>query len=243
MKPRSKKILKTVAYVIGILLAIMLECYVALLTGRWTIIDLGGMLAEPGQMQPVLRPDYLDTSGGKATPSYPVRVWKHETAYTVEIPIAYVPAHYSLILHNAGYCNHQRKTLHKPYFRRSLDEIMSNPEEKFNTRLSNKEYRSLCHIHKSRGGLRYPITDTVQHNRVNLIFEQRAGKIICDSAEDMGQPHLYNLDVTVLPSRRTWYNRCLQPISWVAEVIDIPLSLIATPIGWLVDAIYEPLNN
>ena len=43
--------------------------------------------------------------------------------------------------------------------------------------------------------------------------------------------------------RRTWYNQCLRPISWVAEVADIPLSLIATPIGWVVDAIYEPLAN
>lgn len=47
-----------------------------------------------------------------------------------------------------------------------------------------------------------------------------------------------------LPSpRRTWYNRCLMPLSWAAEAVDIPLSLIATPIGWIADAIYEPLNN
>ena len=45
------------------------------------------------------------------------------------------------------------------------------------------------------------------------------------------------------PPRRTWYNRCLMPLSWTAEVVDIPLSAIATPIGWVVDAIYEPMNN
>ena len=45
------------------------------------------------------------------------------------------------------------------------------------------------------------------------------------------------------PIRRTWYNQCLRPVGWVAEVVDIPLTLIATPIGWLVDAVYEPLAN
>ena len=45
------------------------------------------------------------------------------------------------------------------------------------------------------------------------------------------------------PPRRTWYNYCLMPLSWVGEVADIPLSLIATPVGWLVDAVYEPIAN
>jgi hypothetical protein len=31
------------------------------------------------------------------------------------------------------------------------------------------------------------------------------------------------------------------PLSWAAEVVDIPLTIVATPIGWVVDAIYEPI--
>lgn len=29
----------------------------------------------------------------------------------------------------------------------------------------------------------------------------------------------------------------------MAEVVDVPLTIVATPIGWVVDAIYEPLHN
>ena len=43
--------------------------------------------------------------------------------------------------------------------------------------------------------------------------------------------------------RRTRRNYILRPVSWLAYVADIPLTIVATPIGWLVDAIYEPLHN
>lgn len=33
--------------------------------------------------------------------------------------------------------------------------------------------------------------------------------------------------------RCSWYDRSLQPLNWCAEVVDIPLSMLATPIGWL----------
>lgn len=35
----------------------------------------------------------------------------------------------------------------------------------------------------------------------------------------------------------------LRPVSCLAYIADIPLSIVATPIGWLVDAIYEPFHN
>ena len=36
-----------------------------------------------------------------------------------------------------------------------------------------------------------------------------------------------------VPDRCTWYHYCLTPISIGAHILDIPLSIIATPIGWL----------
>lgn len=37
-----------------------------------------------------------------------------------------------------------------------------------------------------------------------------------------------------LPDRRNTLNTAVQPLRWVAEVADIPLSIIATPINWFI---------
>lgn len=37
-----------------------------------------------------------------------------------------------------------------------------------------------------------------------------------------------------LPEHRNTLNMLVQPIRWVADVADIPLSLIATPVNWLI---------
>lgn len=37
-----------------------------------------------------------------------------------------------------------------------------------------------------------------------------------------------------LPDRRNTLNTAMQPVRWVAEVADIPLSIVATPVNWLV---------
>lgn len=37
-----------------------------------------------------------------------------------------------------------------------------------------------------------------------------------------------------LPDRRSGLNTAVQPLRWVAEVADVPLSIIATPVNWLI---------
>ena len=37
-----------------------------------------------------------------------------------------------------------------------------------------------------------------------------------------------------LPDHRNALNTAMQPVRWVAEVADIPLSIVATPVNWLV---------
>lgn len=36
------------------------------------------------------------------------------------------------------------------------------------------------------------------------------------------------------PEQRSGLNTAVQPVRWVAEVVDVPLSIVATPINWLV---------
>ncbi len=38
----------------------------------------------------------------------------------------------------------------------------------------------------------------------------------------------------LLPDRRSGLNTAIQPLRWAGEVADIPLSIIATPVNWLI---------
>ncbi len=40
-------------------------------------------------------------------------------------------------------------------------------------------------------------------------------------------------------AHRTWYNHTLQPLRWCAEIADIPLSIMATPVNWF----FLPFGN
>ncbi len=64
-----------------------------------------------------------------------------------------------------------------------------------------------------------------------------------EMAQFTWNPELYKIRTHSISPRRTCKNYILRPVSWLAYVADIPLTIVATPIGWLVDAIYEPLHN
>ena len=38
----------------------------------------------------------------------------------------------------------------------------------------------------------------------------------------------------LLPDRRSGLNTAIQPLRWAGEVADIPLSIIATPVNWII---------
>ena len=41
----------------------------------------------------------------------------------------------------------------------------------------------------------------------------------------------------LLTKQRTWGNRLRRPLAWSCMVADVPLSVIASPIGWMVDIV------
>ena len=47
----------------------------------------------------------------------------------------------------------------------------------------------------------------------------------------------------LLTKQRTWGNRLRRPLAWCCMVADIPLSIIATPIGWMVDIVSYPCSD
>ncbi|MBE6419829.1 MAG: hypothetical protein E7031_06810 [Akkermansiaceae bacterium] len=57
---------------------------------------------------------------------------------------------------------------------------------------------------------------------------------VCVSKIEFTEHEAQNALRAHLPDCRNALNTAVQPIRWVAEVADIPLSLVATPINWLV---------
>ncbi len=250
------------AFCTGIyLLTLALESCIAIHTQRYTIIDLGGALAEPGQMKPTLR--YEKQEQGDRLKEAPTRLWKKGDRFIIEIPVAFIPARYSVFKHSTPtwrYQQGERKTLNTLLYCRDKAEPWEYPTEHYYAELTMKQLRILLRTRKSDiffpppPGLenvelipadRYDLSGTalIYDSQVNekLDISRMAGG---DTGKKLrGTPQLWKLGIHRIPPRRTWYNRCLQPLSWCAELVDIPLSMLATPIGWLADAIYEPLNN
>ena len=257
----SHKTLKAAACIALILLTLALESCIAMQTQRRTIIDLGGALAEPGQMQPTLRYEQPEPGNRRTNP--PTRLWKQGDHFVIQIPVAFIPARYSVLVHTAptrSFEQGKRKTLEGALYCRDKAEPWEYPVELYYAELTLKQVRILLRRKKSDHFFPPPPgledVELIPAERYNLsgatlIYDSQVDKAldISEMAEWKtryglrGTPQLWKLGINRIPSRRTWYNRCLQPLSWCAEVVDVPLSLLATPIGWLADAIYEQLNN
>lgn len=227
------------------LLLLLAEAYIGIGTGRFTLVDLGGALAEPGQLVPTIRYEGEHSN-------YHTRLWKKGENYVVEIPIAYVPARYPILIHETPDWRNrpeERPTLDCALYCRDEVEPAQYPEELYYAELTLPQLITLVRKHK----IAYPpalknvkLIPASQYNLgdATLLYDNQVDKEL--NLPDLkgqkmmsGRIQLHKLRVQRLPSRRSWYNRCLQPLSWCAEVVDIPLSMLATPIGWLADAIYE----
>lgn len=243
----NRKLLKKVI----ICFSILLSCVpVSCISGRATIIDTGGAIAAIGQQQAQLReealPEGKQSTGNNKDSDFHYRVWKKGEHYIVDIPVSYAPARYSVLNH---ICRSSHKSdyknlecsIPKPHF--SQDELADYPTEHLYAELSEFRYKQLFRMSKIR---LHSLPDDCLRESPDL---SDAELVLDIHGYDFGtREPLHPLFRThirpdCLPRRRTWYNQCLRPVSWVAEVVDIPLSLIATPVGWLVDAVYEPLAN
>ena len=222
-----------------VLLLLLIEVYIAIGTGRFTLIDLGGALAEPGQMVPTIRYEQKHSN-------YHTRLWKKGENYVVEIPIAYVPARYPIFIHQTPWTEKGPSLNCRLYCRDKVDPSRY-PEELYYAELTLPQLEILVKRVKfaSQALKHIPLIPAEQYNPGNatLLYDSQIdNKLILPELGGRkgisGHLQLYKFHVQRLPSRRSWYNRCLQPLSWCAEVVDIPLSLLATPIGWLADAIY-----
>lgn len=220
---------------------------ISLHTDRWTTVNLGGALNKVGYEHPCKQ----EMQDDKGQWYYHIRAWKRGERYIIEIPVAFVPLNPPIIEHSAGH-NRSRKSLDNEYWGPSEEEIATYPTEFYYADLSRAQFERLCQKRKVDyfrnpfPGLNLIPAAEMNFSGATLILDA-IGKNASVKGEEMSQfrmiPNLGIIRTHSIPPRRSTLNYCLQPIRLAAEVVDIPLSLIATPIGWVVDAIYEPLNN
>lgn len=228
--------------------AILLEGCISLATGRFTIIDLGGAIDNIGKQTPHLREEACMVTSGStpiATSDYHYRVWEKDGIYYVQLPLAYLPADEWGLLHSCGHG--EKNTLACTWPTEvTKEEIQAAPLEHFIAILNKEQYEDACRWVKFDLSLfgQQPAGSSHRVCPMNEV-DLTGAKMIVDlhpaTAYDK-RPQLCRV-AKEAPCKRTWYNYCLMPLSWAAEVVDIPLTLIGTPIGWLVDAVYEPLHN
>ena len=239
--------LKITSYVVCLLAVFLLEGCISLYTGRWTSVNMGAALNNAGMTRPCTQ--RVKTDDGKWL--YYTRVWKKDDSYIVEVPIAFVPFNPPIIEHSAG-DRGGKKSLANRYWGPTDEEIAQYPAELYYAVLSQNQFRRLC-IMSKKDIFRDPFPQVkllpagdMDFRDSTLIFEidVKGNMVRTPEMEQFtGNPKLYKIRTHSISPRRTCKNYILRPVSWLAYVADIPLTIVATPIGWLVDAIYEPLHN
>lgn len=228
-----------------LILAFLLEGYISLNTGRWTHVNLGGALQYVEYERPCKKKVQDDSGQWR----YHTRVWKRGERYIVEVPIAFVPYNPPLIEHSAG-CSPVKKSLDNRYWGPKDEDIAQFPAELYYVDLSHAQFTRLYRIHKSDlignpyPGLKLLPASEMDFSGASLIPDVFCvNDDTCRKKSDSRAPHLEIISLQSIPPRRSTLNYCLQPISLIARVVDIPLTLIATPIGWVADALYEQFKN
>ena len=238
-----KRTQRIVICLVSIFLTLLQEGCISVYTGRATIIDTGGAIASIGQKRPRLCTE--PEQQGEQAPGVRHCVWKKGENYIVQLPVCYTPARYSVLVHivrDSWRKNTLAGEYPNPHF--SPAELAQYPMEYYGAELTGEQYQRLF----------YRVSKRLKESGRSVFADvhiRPLAEIDLTNAELVRQTqgsyyHLMRLwrgSNELPPPRRTWYNRCLMPLSWTAEVVDIPLSAIATPIGWVVDAIYEPMNN
>lgn len=200
-----------------------------------TVIDIGGGLDNIGKQ--VATPQRIERQQerypligkyGKA----PTPAWKKGDTYYVQLAVAYVPAKEEWLISFSPII--LRNSIEFPK-QLTPEEISHYPTEIFYAELNEAQFDKVCR-------------KDIRMKQTNAMAKEEFRLIPADEVDLTGATKITNNVVRQpqrllqgrMPERRTTGNQWRRPLVFVADVADIPLSIAATPVGWVTHLILYP---
>lgn len=204
-----------------------------LLFSSCTIVDLGGALDEAGKQEATIQQVKQAKKCELLADQYcdaPSPAWKKGDRYYIRLAVAYVPAQDWILLHINPLLP---DTMSLPG-KLSGKTISNYPTEFYYAVLNEQQFKKICTKYRR---IKAPRMDGEHY----LILPEKdvdltGAEKLTDNATRCPAQLLKNR----LPVNRSTGNRLRRPLVFVLDVADIPLTVAATPIGWVVDAITWP---
>lgn len=208
-----------------------------------TVIDTGSTLDNVGKQAPhrllVKEKRWQNTWHKEA----PLVAWKKGDTYYVELPVAYIPAsirYRDYLILNISLLRTKQFCYPDIDGGSKIIADLQKMKEVFYAVLTEEQFRLAC-------------TDYGKWETSPLAGESfpilSASDVNPDGAERLPAEYSRKLEngasimLNRLPVRRTLGNQFRRPLTWVLNTADIPLTLAASPVGWLVNLIYYPFSK
>ena len=168
----------------------------------------------------------------------PISVYKLGATYYVKLPVAFIPADIrndDYLIYNMGVFVGQGEEFTYPSRRMDLQHITHKHQTKpetFYAVLTEEQFRLACQP--------WGKFDTPPVKKESFAFVP-AAELNLDGAKKINIKNLYvdtHHMICKIPDRRTWGNQLRRPLVWVLDVVDIPLGMAVSPIGWLARLLY-----
>lgn len=197
---------------------LLFATFCALGVNSCTIITTGFWLDEIGKLEP------KEHQAGELR-----QVYQGEDYVYVQIPIVFIQNKEPLIRHIN--CIDMWTNVVPYMYPNNSNPDISAPENYF-LQIPSSSVK--------QGGVVSALADREAHDsRIRLLSEKEVNLSTCTRLQDekVYCPH------ELLTRQRTWGNRLRRPLAWGCMVADIPINLIASPIGWVVDIISYPFSD
>ncbi len=208
-------------------------CLAAGLSSCSTVIDTGGYLDALGKEGASHRLVTQKESWGTNVVKEPSSVYKRDSTYYVELPVAYIPARIrdkAHLIANVGIFVGRGDEFLYPDFNTDLWEIKKHQtcKETYYAILSEEQFKIACTYY---GKFEVP---PINKERFPIL---PAAEVDLKGARLVNMENRY-IDVehiikSKMPCRRTTDNQLRRPLVLILDVADIPLIFAAAPVGWV----------
>ena len=221
------------------ILAICSLCLAAMgLSSCTTAIDTGGYLDAVGKEAPSHQLVEKKVTWGTTQEKAPSSVYKRDSTYYVELPVAYIPAvirDANFLLINMGIFVGRGEEFIVPDVKADMSEVRKHQlcRETYYAILTEEQFQTAC---TGWGKFEAPPIN----NETFPILP--AAEVDLQGARLVNMENRY-IDVehiikSKMPCRRTTGNQLRRPLAFVLDVADIPLMFAAAPVGWVSRLIY-----